>query len=249
VTWLLQFRLIMEGARPRTAHHLSDIRQHFMISSEYNKKFSEFSSLVNFEVSLREAGKSRWQCVVARHTFVRAVDATGIDHCHAFEAPAHFDRGVSGKTVTASLEPAPARLREPPSSGGSCFACEAEAFIGPAGHAADQQLGLEAETGEAEGSIVGAVAVRAGAIDDEQRIACPCRHTVRRHLAVRQVDRSWNMGFCEELRRAHIEENEIDFAGRKGGMHVGAIGFEGKLGGKVSDSGIRSCSRYLGNGA
>jgi hypothetical protein len=57
------------GARPRTAHHLSDIRQHFMISSEYNKKFSEFSSLVNSKVSLHEAGKSSEQCAGGKPHF------------------------------------------------------------------------------------------------------------------------------------------------------------------------------------
>jgi hypothetical protein len=50
---------------------------------------------------------------------------------------------------------------------------------------------------------------------------------------MRQVEGAGNVGLCKERRRARVEQNEIDLARRKGGVDIGAIGLEGKLGSKM----------------
>src|SRR6185312_6418554 len=113
-------------------------------------------------------------------------------------------------------------------SGDVIFRNQREAFIEPAGDAADHHLDRPAERTQPYGRARGAVAMRAGAVDDEERLRRPRVHSRGRDLAVRQAERPADVTLAEVLGAAHIEQNESGWVGGKSLVDVPAIGLQPK---------------------
>lgn len=104
-----------------------------------------------------------------------------------------------------------------------------QSFVGPAGDAADHDLYRPAETGELQRRLVRAVAMRAGAVDDEQRFFGPFGHAFRADLAMRQVQRARHVLPGIGLRRTDdMQQNEIRIARPERGGDIRAVGLDGK---------------------
>ncbi|SIT45539.1 hypothetical protein BN2475_570049 [Paraburkholderia ribeironis] len=131
-----------------------------------------------------------------------------------------------------------------------------EAFVEPAGHAAGHQLDGAAQLGETQCAARRAVAMRARAIRDEERVGRIVGELRRDDLAVGQVERAWHVALREQRRAAHVEQHEAGGAARERGADVGAIRFElqrclevcergGAIGGGNGGDGVGS--RHIGS--
>src|SRR5215207_2889373 len=87
---------------------------------------------------------------------------------------------------------------------------EWESFIGPTGYTAEHQFDRAAELRQLQGRAVSAIAMRTGAIDHEQRVLGPDGHALRRHLAMRKIERTRHVAARVRLGSARIDEHEID---------------------------------------
>ena len=113
---------------------------------------------------------------------------------------------------------------------------EVEAFIQPARYPSQHQLHRAAQLGQSEGRPISSVAVRAGAIDDEQCLRRPARHPIRADQSVRQIERARNMGLRVGFRTPDVEKNEV--WGRVGGLpqgfvDIGAVGLQRQAAGEM----------------
>src|SRR6185437_16871373 len=93
---------------------------------------------------------------------------------------------------------------------------------------ADHHLDRPAERTQPYGRARGAVAMRAGAVDDEERLRRPRVHSRGRDLAVRQAERPADVTLAEVLGAAHIEQNESGWVRGKSLVDVPAIGLQPK---------------------
>ncbi len=93
-----------------------------------------------------------------------------------------------------------------------------------------------------------AVAMRAGAIDDEERIRRIGGEALGRERAVRDVDGARHVALGEELGRADVDEDEAGRAGAQGLCDVRAIGLEGEPLGEMGDGAGRWGGWRLGHG-
>jgi len=82
-------------------------------------------------------------------------------------------------------------------------------LVGPARHATEHQLHRPAEFGQAQRAPVSPIAMRAGAVDDEQGVLRPVGQPLGRHLSVRQVQRARHMRSGVGVRPTHIQQHEV----------------------------------------
>ncbi|MCP1624328.1 hypothetical protein J2T47_003064 [Pseudomonas nitroreducens] len=101
-----------------------------------------------------------------------------------------------------------------------------QTFVQPAGHPADHLLHRASQRGELRGGAVHAIAVRPGAVDDEQGARRELRHAPCIDLAGGQVQRSGYVPAGEGGSMAHIKQDEILLAVLSRMVHVRAVGLE-----------------------
>src|SRR5207253_5600609 len=101
---------------------------------------------------------------------------------------------------------------------------EWKALVDPAGDPADHLLHRPAQRRQPESRAVRAVAVRACAVDDEERLGRVLLERARGNARMRQVDCAADVTAAEELGAADVEEDES--AGLERGMDVPAVGLE-----------------------
>lgn len=126
---------------------------------------------------------------------------------------------------------------------------QSEALVGPPSDAAEHELHRTSEACEPQGGLVGPVAVRAGAVDDEQRQHRLCGHTALGDLAMGQVDRARHVASGEERGAAHVEEDEVRRAGRDRFIRGPTVSLKGEFCRETGDRVSAGRGGRLGHGA
>src|SRR5215813_1507149 len=85
---------------------------------------------------------------------------------------------------------------------------ERKAVVEPAGDAADHLLHRPAQLGEPDRRPVCAVALRTGAVDDEQRLGRISFERSRGDARVRQIDGAGQVADTKQLRATDVEQDE-----------------------------------------
>jgi ribosome-associated protein len=101
-----------------------------------------------------------------------------------------------------------------------------KAFVTPARHASDHFLDRPLQARQANGRLVRAIAMGAGAIHHEQRVRCIGGQGLGIDAGVRQVHCARNVGLVIEFGPAHIQQHEVLAPVAQGVVHVPAIGLE-----------------------
>ena len=133
-------------------------------------------------------------------------------------------------------------LRKPPA------ARDAEAFVEPAGHPADHDLHRPPEPREPHGCTMRAVAMRAGAVNDEHRVARIAAQYRLDELAMRDVHGRRRVTVRVEIGTAHIDQREVLPAVADGVVHVPAVGLEAECALEVRQRGGAVGGCDLGDG-
>jgi len=123
---------------------------------------------------------------------------------------------------------------------------EIEALILPAFHPADHFLYLSAEPSQAHGSAIGAIAMRAIAVNDEESLRRKGGEVAFVNAGVGKINRSWDVPVGKGTRAANIKDNKALFPAFERGMNVPAIGFKRQKPLEVSQSVQRVCGVDLG---
>ncbi len=113
-----------------------------------------------------------------------------------------------------------------------------QALVDPPGHAARHGLHRKSEFGDAQRATIGAVAVRAGAVGDENGPRRPGGEPLGGDVAVRQADRARHVPCRIGGTATHIEHDEAWRLPARGGVthgseDIGAIGLEREAAGDV----------------
>ena len=95
----------------------------------------------------------------------------------------------------------------------------------PPGHAAEHDLDRQPEPRQTDRTPLRAVAVRAGAVEDEQRPGRMAGKARADELRVRDVAGTGHVGLGEELWAAHVDEHEVRALGERV-VHVPAVGLK-----------------------
>src|SRR5579864_4350022 len=129
--------------------------------------------------------------------------------------------------ISISLSAATAQVLHPDwANAESTFLHEFESFVFPAFNSADHLFDGTAEPSETKNGAIGAVAVRAIAIDDKERLDWESSQIAFVNLSVREIDREGQMSGLERLWISHVEQHESGSLVLHRLMHVPAIGFE-----------------------
>jgi hypothetical protein len=83
-----------------------------------------------------------------------------------------------------------------------------------------------ADASQAQRRPIRTIAMRVGAIDDEERTRGPLCRRLFRDRRMRETDRARDMTFAECVRPANVEQNEILAAAAQRLMHIAAIRLE-----------------------
>ncbi len=101
---------------------------------------------------------------------------------------------------------------------------------------------------ERDGGLVGAVAVRTGAVDDEGGVVVVRGEVAFVDAAVRQVHGAIHVSFFEQLRTAHVEHHEAGLVVLQGEVHVPAIRLELQERREVRECFVRRGGGDVGDG-
>jgi hypothetical protein len=135
-------------------------------------------------------------------TFANAIGTSVEGHQQTFTA---FSCESDSQSAKRALVASPLRKMSEGYSSARNRCGEGEAFVDPAGDAADHHLNGQAQPGQTHGRLVGAVAMRPRAIDHEGFFLRILAHLGSRHFAVRDVDRALHMPFGKQTWAAHVD--------------------------------------------
>jgi hypothetical protein len=103
---------------------------------------------------------------------------------------------------------------------------ELEALVVPALNSPNHFLDGATERSQTHCGLVGAIAVRAGAVDDEQGVVRILSEVALVDLSMWKVGGSWNVTGGEQLRTAHVEHDKAGVWLRHRLVYVPAVSFE-----------------------
>src|SRR5262249_1288117 len=120
-----------------------------------------------------------------------------------------------------------------------------EAFVQPARPPADHHLNRQPKTRQPNGGFVGAVAVRSGAVHNEDLAFWILRHALGCDLSVRYVDSALHMPIGKDLGSPDIGEDEVEIGRLEALVHVPTVRLKSEHVLEVAKRSIRwRCRRF-----